>query len=140
MVTSGEPHSANRSFAPRKARSSSSSSSCSIFREFRLRLRERGQGRGGLGHQTASLMIELLVAMALLTGALLPVAYSLTSEKRYARACYQRAVAMEIVDGEMETLLAGEWRAFKSGTNEYKVNAAAAANLPPGRFLLIAQG
>jgi hypothetical protein len=31
-------------------------------------------------------MIELLVAMALLTGALLPLAYSIGSEKRLARA------------------------------------------------------
>ena len=74
--------------------------------------------------------------MALLTGALLPVAYSITSEKRYARACYQRAVAMEIVDGEMEVLLAGEWRAFKAGLNDYQPTAASATNLPPGRFLL----
>ena len=89
--------------------------------------------------QVGSLMIELLVAMALLTGALLPVAYSITSEKRYARACYQRAVAMEIVDGEMETLVAGEWRAFNPGQSEYKVNAGSATNLPPGRFLLTVQ-
>ena len=97
-------------------------------------------------------MVELLVAMALLTGALLPVAYSITSEKRYARACYQRAVAMEIVDGEMETLVAGEWRAFRASPSpggegrgegeplfrkiEYKPNAGAATNLAPGRFLL----
>ena len=62
-----------------------------------------------------ALMTELFVAMALLTGALLPLAYSITSEKRLARASYQRAVAMEIVDGEMEVLAAGEWRAFSAG-------------------------
>ena len=43
---------------------------------------------------------------------------------------------MEIVDGEMETLLAGEWRAFPAGTHEYRIDAGAATNLPPGRFLL----
>ena len=84
----------------------------------------------------ASLMVELLVAMAILTGLLLPIAYSFASERRYARAAYQHAVAMEIVDGEMEVLAAGEWRAYKAGTNEYKVAAIAATNLPPGRFLL----
>ncbi len=81
-------------------------------------------------------MIELLVAIALLMGALLPLAYSLASEKRLARACYQRAIAMEIVDGEMELLAAGEWSNFASGTREYQVHANAATNLPPGRFLL----
>jgi hypothetical protein len=81
-------------------------------------------------------MIELLVAMALLTGALLPLAYSIGSEKRLARATYQRAVAMEIVDGEMEVLIAGEWRSFAAGTHDYQVKARSATNLPPGRFLL----
>lgn len=83
-----------------------------------------------------SLMIELLAAMALLTAALLPLAYSVTSEQRLARAMYQRSLAMEIVDGEMEWLAAGGWRAFTNGVSGYRVNAAAATNLPPGRFIL----
>lgn len=82
------------------------------------------------------MMTELLVAMMLLVGTLLPVAYSFAREKQLARSCYEHAVAMEIVDGEMETLLAGEWRAFPSGTREYPIDACAATNLPPGRFLL----
>ncbi len=81
-------------------------------------------------------MIELLAAIVLLAGALFPLAYSLGSERRLARSSYQRAVAMEIVDGEMELLAAGEWRSFKPGTQEYPVVAAAARNLPPGKFLL----
>src|SRR5437764_10829995 len=86
--------------------------------------------------QRGALMMELVVAMALLVGALLPLAYSIVSEKRLARSYYQRAVAMEIVDGEMETLAAGEWAAFSSGGHEYPVHAGAATNLPPGRFIL----
>ncbi len=87
-------------------------------------------------NRCGALMTELLVAMALLAAALLPLAYSFASERRLARAQYQRAVAMEIVDGELETLIAGEWRAFPTGTHEYLVRARAATNLPPGRFLL----
>jgi hypothetical protein len=86
--------------------------------------------------RAASLMIELVAAIALLTGALLPIAYSLASEKRLAHASYQRAVAMEIVDGEMEILAAGEWRAFPPGVHGYRVNSMAATNLPRGRFIL----
>jgi hypothetical protein len=86
-----------------------------------------------------SLMVELLVAMAMLVGILMPVAYSIASEKRLARACYQRAVAMEIVDGELEVLAAGEWRAFTPGTHEYVARAQAATNLPPGKLLLTIQ-
>ena len=85
---------------------------------------------------SGALMIELLVAMALLTAAVLPLAYSIASERRLARAYYQRAVAMEIVDGELEILLAGRWRAFTPGTHEYPAHSGAAVNLPPGKFLL----
>ncbi|MEI6392982.1 MAG: hypothetical protein WCT12_17990 [Verrucomicrobiota bacterium] len=86
--------------------------------------------------QHGALMTELLVALALLAGVLLPLAYSFVSERRLARSSYQRAVAMEIVDGEMEVLAAGEWRAFTPGTHEYQVRAGAATNLPPGQFVL----
>ena len=90
--------------------------------------------------QAGALIVELLVAMALVAGALLPLAYSLASERRLVRATYQRAVAMEIVDGEMEVLVAGAWRAQSAGAHEYPVHAMAATNLPPGRFLLTVQG
>ena len=46
---------------------------------------------------------------------------------------------MEIVDGEMEVLLAGEWRMFAPGTREYPIRANAATNLCSGRFLLTVQ-
>ena len=86
--------------------------------------------------QLGALMTELMIAIALLTGALLPLAYSIAKENKLARATYQRAVAMEIVDGEMEILAAGGWRAFTSGRQLYRVNAAAARNLPSGDFWL----
>ena len=89
--------------------------------------------------QRGSLMIELLVAMAMLTFALVPLAFSTASERRLARAYYQRAVAMEIVDGELEVLASGEWRSFTPGTHDYLIHAGAATNLPPGRLLLTVQ-
>jgi hypothetical protein len=84
-------------------------------------------------------MVELLVAIALLLAVLFPLAYSFVSERRLARSYYQRAVAMEIVDGEMEALLAGEWHALSVGTHDYAIHAGAATNLPPGRFILSVQ-
>ena len=92
--------------------------------------------RGHPKKRAGSLVVELLVAMALITGVLLPLAYSFASERRLVRATYQRAVAMEIVDGEIEVLAAGAWRAFAPGIHEYHVDADSATNLPPGRFLL----
>ena len=84
-------------------------------------------------------MVELLVAMVMLAVAVFPLAFSLAGEKRLARSYYQKAVAMELVDGEVEALAAGQWRAFPPGTHEYHVQAGAATNLPPGHFLLTLQ-
>ena len=81
-------------------------------------------------------MVEFLVALALVIGALLPLAYSFAKEERLARAYYQRALAIELVDGEIELLAAGGWKDFTMGVSEYRVRAAAAKNLPPGRFLV----
>lgn len=86
--------------------------------------------------QRGVLMVELLVAIALLLGGLLPIAYAVAAERRLARASYQRAVAMELVDGELELLSAGGWHAFTTGTYDYKVHGAALTNLPPGKFVL----
>jgi hypothetical protein len=53
------------------------------------------------------------------------------------RTDYCRAVADEIVDGEMEILAAGDWKNFPDGEQSYTVHSRAAANLPAGRFELI---
>jgi type II secretory pathway pseudopilin PulG len=86
--------------------------------------------------QRAGLIVELLVAIAILSSVALPIAYSIGSERRFARSMYQRAVAMELVDGEMEALAAGEWRHFKSGAHNYIIKSSALTNLPPGAFVL----
>ena len=82
------------------------------------------------------LMVDLLVAMAIFALAIMPLAFSYVRETRLLRAEYFRGVAMEIVDGEMEILVAGEWRNFPDGSQPYAVHAGAAANLPPGHFQL----
>ena len=88
----------------------------------------------------AFLMVDVVVGMAMLVLAIFPLAYTLNSETHLFRATYQRALAMEIVDGEMEILAAGEWRAFPEGTHPYPVAARAAANLPDGLFQLTRTG
>jgi hypothetical protein len=90
--------------------------------------------------QRGILMTELAVAMAIMVIALLPLAFSINSDARLFRATYQRAVAMEIVDGEMEILVAGAWRAVPEGEHPYAVHANAAVNLPAGEFKLTRAG
>jgi hypothetical protein len=68
--------------------------------------------------------------------AVIPLMFAFMQEANYSRACYHRAAAMEIVDGEMEVLAAGEWKSFSVGEHDYSVPASSATNLPPGGFHL----
>jgi hypothetical protein len=85
-------------------------------------------------------MVEVTVGLAIVVIAMLPLCFTINNDARLFHASYQRAVAMEIVDGEMEILAAGEWRGFPEGTRPYAIHAEAAANLPPGRFVLTRTG
>jgi hypothetical protein len=83
-------------------------------------------------HEAAALMTELMIGLAILGIAIFPLAYSFAKEHQYLRSCYQRAVAMEIVDGEMEVLLAGHRHTFTNGVHTLTSRAQSATNLPPG--------
>lgn len=83
------------------------------------------------------LALDLAVAIMVLGLALLPLAFSFHSERKLLRAHYNQAVAMEIVDGEMEILRAGAWRKIAEGTNDYATAALSGTNLPPGKFQTI---
>ncbi len=82
------------------------------------------------------LNIELVVAIAILAVVMLPLGGAWYHETKMLRAYYRDAVAMEILDGEMEVLAAGEWQSFPEGRHELKPTAHAATNLPPGHFVL----
>jgi hypothetical protein len=86
------------------------------------------------------LMADLMIAMVILAAVVLPVAFSFSREAEMLRASYCRGVAMEIVDGEMEILAAGEWQEFPEGQSTYVVRSGAVTNLPPGKFLLTRTG
>ncbi|MGC8991410.1 MAG: type IV pilus modification PilV family protein [Verrucomicrobiia bacterium] len=83
-----------------------------------------------------SLTIELLIAVAIVMLAIFPVSLSFLGEQKLARALYYRAVAMEIVDGEMEVLAAGYWCEFKPGVHAYTPRAESVSWLPAGRLEL----
>lgn len=87
-----------------------------------------------------ALMIDAVVAMAILAIAVVPLGFSFAKEHQLLKVEYQRAVATEIVDGEMEILAAGAWKNFPDGSQSYSVQAGAATNLPPGHFRLAKTG
>jgi hypothetical protein len=82
------------------------------------------------------MILEAVVAMGILALIAIPISFSFQGERTACRASYNRAIAMELVDGEMEILRAGEWRQFHPGAQPYQVKAGAAKNLPPGHFTL----
>ena len=57
-----------------------------------------------------------MVAIAILAVAMLPLSAGFFADQKVLRSHYWRAVAMEIVDGEMEILVAGEHRANQVST------------------------
>lgn len=86
------------------------------------------------------LMVDLMVGVAILTIAVLPLAYSFVRERQVLRIEYTRGVADELVDGEMEILAAGAAKNLPDGPQKYTVQAAAANQLPPGHFELTKSG
>jgi len=86
------------------------------------------------------LEVDLVVGLAILTIAIVPLGYSFARERQVLKIEYFRSVANEIVDGEMEILAAGDWKNFPDGSQNYSVHANAAAHLPPGHFQLTKAG
>lgn len=90
----------------------------------------KGKSTGGF------LQIDLAIGLILLSVAILPLGYSFMRERQTLHMEYTRALANEIVDGEMEVLAAGAANRLPDGTQAYTVQAQAAASLPPGHFEL----
>ena len=86
------------------------------------------------------LEVDLIVGLAILSLAIVPLGFSFARERQVLKIEYIRSVANEIVDGEMEILAAGDWKNFPDGTQNYPVHASAAASLPPGHFQLVKTG
>jgi hypothetical protein len=86
------------------------------------------------------LEVDMLVGLAILALAIVPVGFSFARERQVLRIEYIHSVANEIVDGEMELLAAGDWKNYPDGVQNYSVHAGAAAGLPPGHFQLTKTG
>ena len=81
------------------------------------------------------LLTEMMVAVGLMAVVLIPLTVGFFKEAKQMRNLYREAVAMEIVDGEMEILAALDPVDIPA-SGSHDINATAADNLPPGRFIL----
>lgn len=86
------------------------------------------------------LSTDLIVALSIIALALIPLSYSWLKDQQICRAYYHRALANQLVDGEMEILVAGEWKSIPEGTAQVQISGRAATNLPPGAFTLHRSG
>ena len=80
------------------------------------------------------LEVDMMVGLAILALAILPLGYSFARERQVLKMEYFDSVANEIVDGEMEILAAGDWKNFPDGSQNYPVHANAVSRLPAGHF------
>lgn len=78
--------------------------------------------------------IDLFLAMAIFLVGFFSIAYLSTREMKLARAYYYDAIAMSLVDGELEVLAAGGWRDLPTGETRYHSPAPTMKSLPPGEF------
>jgi hypothetical protein len=91
-------------------------------------------------HAAGFLEVDMLVGLAILSLAIVPVGFSFAHERQVLRMEYIHSVANEIADGEMEILAAGDWKNYPDGVQNYSVHAGAAVCLPPGHFQLTKTG
>jgi hypothetical protein len=85
------------------------------------------------------LIVECVIAIGVLAIAISILTPAFCYEQITCRDYYCRSIAMEIVDGEMEVLMAGEWKVYGEGQHRYTVTAQSAQNLPEGEFILTIQ-
>ena len=96
--------------------------------------------RKNLRSKRGFLEVDLLVGLAILSLAMVPLGYSFARERQVLKMEYFRSVANEIVDGEMEILAAGDGKNYSEGAQAYVIHSRAAASLPPGHFQLTKNG
>jgi hypothetical protein len=90
--------------------------------------------------QHGFLEVDLLVGMAILTIAIVPLGYAFSRERLALRNEYCRSVINEIVDGEMEILAAGAARNLPDGPQLLAISSRATEKLPAGHFQLTKTG
>lgn len=86
--------------------------------------------------QRGVLQIDLMVGLAILAIALMPLGYSFVRERNLLRIEYYQSVINELVDGEMEILAAGAAKNLPDGAKNYPVSSRALDKIPAGHFQL----
>ena len=89
-----------------------------------------------LAKRLAFLQLDVAVAITVLALVFIPLSVSSSGDLDLARRQYFEAVALQLIDGEMDVLLAGERRKYTPGEHQIKPVGEAVQNLPEGEFVL----
>ena len=92
-----------------------------------------------LTNRLAFLQLDVAVAITVLALVFIPLSVSSSGDLDLARRQYFEAVALQLIDGEMDVLLAGERRKYTPGEHQIKPVGEAVQNLPEGEFVLSVQ-
>ena len=84
----------------------------------------------------AFLQLDVAVAITVLALVFIPLSISSSGDLDLARRHYFEAVALQLIDGEMDVLLAGERRKYILGEHRITPVGEAVQNLPEGEFVL----
>ncbi len=87
----------------------------------------------------AFLQLDVAVAITVLALVFIPLSVSSSGDLDLARRHYFEAVALQLIDGEMDVLLAGERRKYTTGEHRITPVGEAVQNLPEGEFVLTVQ-
>jgi hypothetical protein len=89
-----------------------------------------------LARRRAFLQLDVAVAITVLALVFIPLSVSSSGDLDLARRQYFEAVALQLIDGEMDVLLAGERRKYTTGEHRITPVGEAVQNLPEGEFVL----
>ena len=84
----------------------------------------------------AFLQLDVAVAITVLALVFIPLSISSSGDLDLARRHYFEAVALQLIDGEMDVLLAAERRKHTTGEHRITPIGEAVQNLPEGEFVL----
>ena len=89
-----------------------------------------------LTNRLAFLQLDVAVAITVLALVFIPLSVSSSGDLDLARRHYFEAVALQLIDGEMDVLLAGERRKYTPGEHRITPVGESVQNLPEGEFVL----
>ena len=90
--------------------------------------------------KVGAIHLEAILALALTAAVLLPISGIVVSQRRIASDLTRHLTMIELVDGEMELIAAGDWVRYPEGTHSVPLPSPEGFVPPVGELTLVRQG